>query len=180
MTLQEKNMKLLLRASATAALLALGLASALAQDNGPSVEGVPTAIAIEGAQAAISACAAHGAHISVLVVDGAGLPIAMVSDNGASALTQRLVMSKARIAAKLKMSSAEAATRYKSDDQLMFKLVMDPQMGIPLPGGLPIMVNGESRSAIAVSGASGGLHDEQCTQPGLEKIQQLLAQKAAK
>jgi hypothetical protein len=31
-----------------------------------------------------------------------------------------------------------------------------------------------------VSGASGGLHDEQCTQPGLEKIQQLLAQKAAK
>ncbi len=153
------------------------MAPAQAQENGPTVQGIPTAIALEGAQAALSVCAAHGAHITVLVVDGAGLPIAMVSDNGASALTQRLVVSKARIAAKLKMSSAEAATRYKSDDQLMFQLVMDPQMGIPLPGGLPIMVNGASLGAIAVSGASGGLHDEQCTQPGLEKIQQLLAQK---
>ena len=175
-------MKLLIRSSALclAASLGLGTASAFAQDSGPTVAGVPTAVAIEGAEAAISACAAHGAHISVLVVDGAGLPIAMVSDNGASALTQRLVMSKARIAAKLKMSSAEAAARYKSDDQLMFQLVMDPQMGIPLPGGLPIMVNGVSQGAIAVSGASGGLHDEQCTQPGLDKIQQLLARKTTK
>jgi uncharacterized protein GlcG (DUF336 family) len=101
----------------------------------------------------------------------------MLSDNGASALTQRLAASKARIAAKLKMSSAEAASRYKSDDQLMFQLVMDPQMGIPLPGGLPIMVNGVSQGAVAVSGAAGGLHDEQCTQPGLDRIQQLLAAK---
>ena len=158
------------------AVLALMLVAipASAQDTGPAVHGIPIRIALEGAQASLAACAGHG-HITVLVVDEAGLPIVMLSDNGASALTQRLAASKARIAAKLKMSSAEAASRYKSDDQLMFQLVMDSQMGIPLPGGLPITLNGVGQGAIAVSGASGGFHDEQCTGPGLDRIQQLLA-----
>jgi uncharacterized protein GlcG (DUF336 family) len=169
-------MTYLLRRSAAFLALTLAATPAFAQDTGPAVHGIPLRIAIEGAQASVATCAGHG-HITVLVVDEAGLPIAMLSDNGASALTQRLAASKARIAAKLKMSSAEAASRYKSDDQLMFQLVMDPLMGIPLPGGLPIIVNGVSQGAIAVSGAAGGLHDEQCTQPGLDRIQQLLAAK---
>jgi uncharacterized protein GlcG (DUF336 family) len=168
-------MTYLLRRSA-ALVLTLAAGPALAQDTGPAVHGIPIRIAIEGAQASLAACAGHG-HITALVVDEAGLPIATLSDNGASALTQRLAASKARIAAKLKMSSAEAASRYKSDDQLMFQLVMDSQMGIPLPGGMPIIVSGVSQGAIAVSGAAGGFHDEQCTQPGLDRIQQLLAAK---
>jgi len=167
-------MTYLLRRSAAALALTFAVTPAFAQDTGPAVHGIPVKIALKGAQASLAACAGHG-HITILVVDEKGLPIAMLSDNGASALTQRLAAGKARIAAKLKISSAEAASRYKSDDQLMFQLVMDPQMGIPLPGGLPIMVNGVSQGAIAVSGASGGLHDEQCTQPGLDRIQQLLA-----
>jgi uncharacterized protein GlcG (DUF336 family) len=167
-------MTYLLRRSAAVLALTFAAAPVFAQDTGPAVHGIPVKIALEGAQASLAACAGHG-HITVLVVDEAGLPIAMLSDNGASALTQRLAASKARIAAKLKMSSAEAATRYKSDDQLMFQLVMDPQMGIPLPGGLPIIVSGASQGAIAVSGAAGGFHDEQCTGPGLDRIQQLLA-----
>ena len=157
-----------------AAMAVFAATPAMAQETGPVVHGIPLKIAIEGVQASMAACAGHG-HITVQVVDEAGLPLVTLSDNDASALTQRLVASKARIAARLKMSSAEAATRYKSDDQLMFQLVMDPQMGIPLPGGLPIMVNGASQGAIAVSGASGGFHDEQCTQPGLDRILQLLA-----
>jgi uncharacterized protein GlcG (DUF336 family) len=169
-------MTYLLRRSAVILSLTLIAAPAFGQDTGPAVHGIPVKIATEGAQASLAACAGHG-HITVLVVDEGGLLIAMLSDNGAIALTQRLAASKARIAAKLKMSSAEAASRYKSDDQLMFQLVMDSQMGIPLPGGLPIMVNGVSQGAIAVSGASGGFHDEQCTQPGLDRIQQLLAAK---
>ena len=167
-------MTYLLRRSAAVLALTFAAAPAFAQDTGPAVHGIPVKIALEGAQASLAACAEHG-HITVLVVDEAGLPIVMLSDNGASALTQRLAASKARIAAKLKMSSAEAASRYKSDDQLMFQLVMDSQMGIPLPGGLPIMVSGASQGAIAVSGAAGGFHDEQCTGPGLDRIQQLLA-----
>ena len=163
-----------LRQSAAVLALMLAVAPVSAQETGPMVHGIPIKIAIAGAEASLAACGGHG-HITVLVVDEAGLPIAMLSDNSASALTQRLVASKARIAAKLKMPSAEVASRYKSDDQLMFQLVMDPQMGIPLPGGLPIMVNGVSQGAIAVSGASGGFHDEQCTQPGLDRIQQSLA-----
>lgn len=169
-------MKHLLRPSIAvfAAALMFGVLPVMAQETGPVVHGIPLKIAVEGAEASIAACAGHG-HITVQVADETGLPLVTLSDNGASALTQRLVASKARIAAKLKMSSADAAMRYKSDDQLMFQLVMDPQMGIPLPGGLPIMVNGVAQGAIAVSGASGGLHDEQCTQPGLDRIQQLLA-----
>src|ERR1700735_1354148 len=96
----------LLRRSACVLALTFAAAPVFAQDTGPTVHGIPIKIAIEGAQASLAACAGHG-HITVLVVDEAGLPIAMLSDNGAIALTQRLAASKARMAAKLQMSSAE-------------------------------------------------------------------------
>lgn len=153
---------------------ALTTAPALAQDNAPRVKGIPAALALEAAQAAQALCASHGNTTTALVVDQAGLPIVMLSANGAGALGQRLVTAKANIAAKLKMSSAEAARRYKTEDPILFQLALDPAMGIPLPGGLPLLAQGEIQGAIAVSGASKEVNDEQCAQAGLDKIKDRL------
>jgi uncharacterized protein GlcG (DUF336 family) len=147
---------------------------AVAQDNAPRVRGIPAALAVEAAQAAQALCAAHGNNTTALVVDAAGLPIVMLSANGAGALGQRLVAAKANIAAKLKMSSAEAARRYKTEDAILFQLASDPGMGIPLAGGLPIAMRGEAQGAIAVSGASKEVSDEQCAQAGFDKIKDRL------
>src|SRR5690349_14667408 len=101
---------------------AFGLvAPALAQDNAPRVRGISAALAVEAAEAAQALCAQHGNTTTALVVDQAGLPIAMLSANGAGALGQRLVTAKANIAAKLKISSAEAARRYKIEDPMLFQ-----------------------------------------------------------
>ena len=173
---EKKNMTHLLRRSAAAIVLVLAASPAFAQqDTSPTVHGIPIKIAIEGAQTALATCAGRG-HITVIVVDEMGFPIVMLSDNGAHTNTQRLGPIKARIAAKLRMPSSEAASRYKTDDQLMFQLVLDAQLGIPLPGGLPIMIKGVSQGGIAVSGSAGN-QDERCAQPGLDRIQQLLATK---
>ena len=144
--------------------------SALAQDNAPRVHGIASALALEAAEAAQAFCAAHGNTTTALVVDQAGLPIVMLSANGAGALGQRLVTAKANIAAKMKMPSGEAARRYKTEDSILFQLVTDPAMGIPLPGGVPITAHGEIQGAIAVSGASKEVNDEQCAEAGLDKI----------
>ena len=148
--------------------------AAMAQDNAPRVRGIPFALALEGAQAAQAFCAQHGNTTTALVVDQAGLPIVMLSANGAGALGQRLVTAKANIAAKLKMPSGEAAKRYKTEDPILFQLATDPAMGIPLPGGFPIIAHGEVQGAIAVSGASKDVNDEQCAQAGLDKIKDRL------
>ena len=149
-------------------------APAAAQDNAPRVKGIATALAIEAAEAAQALCAQHGNATTALVVDQAGLPIVMLSANGAGALGQRLVTAKANIAAKLKMSSAEAARRYNTEDPILFQLALDPSMGIPLPGGFPILAHGEAMGAIAVSGASKEVNDEQCAQAGLDRIKDRL------
>ena len=157
------------------ALCALGLiAPASAQDNAPRVRGISAALALEAAEAAQAFCAAHGNTTTALVVDQAGLPIVMLSANGAGALGQRLVAAKANTAAKLKMPSGEVARRYKTDDTIMFQLALDPAMGIPLPGGFPILAHGEVMGAIAVSGASKEVNDEQCAEAGLDKIKDRL------
>lgn len=160
--------------SAVLLLAALAVLPARAQDNAPRVHGIPAALAVEAAQAAQAFCAQHGNSTTALVVDQAGLPIAMLSANGAGALGQRLVTAKANIAAKLKMPSGEAAKRYKSEDAILFQLATDPAMGIPLPGGLPISMHGEAAGAIAVSGASKDVNDEQCAEAGLDRIKDRL------
>ena len=148
--------------------------AASAQDNAPRVHGIPAALALEAAETAQAFCAQHGNTTTALVVDQAGLPIVMLSANGAGALGQRLVATKANIAAKQKMPSGEAAKRYKTEDTILFQLATDPAMGIPLPGGFPILMHGEAQGAIAVSGASKEVNDEQCAEAGLDKIKDRL------
>lgn len=139
----------------------------------PHGHGVSTDLAIEAVQAALATCASQGTKVTALMIDSEGVPIALVSaDSGV--LTERLVASKARVALKTKMTSAEAQARAKTDPDFLATLMADPYAGAPFQGGLPVMMNGEIAGAFAVGGASSGAQDETCAKAGLAKIQDRL------
>jgi uncharacterized protein GlcG (DUF336 family) len=133
--------------------------------------GISTALAIEGAQAAIATCLGNGYKVTALIVDSAGVPIAMISGDGAAAITQRIAMGKAQSVLKYKMSSGQVAAKAAADPAFMAQLTADTAIGTPRQGALPILVGSDLVGAFAVSGAPGGDKDEVCTTAGLGKIQ---------
>jgi uncharacterized protein GlcG (DUF336 family) len=136
--------------------------------------GISTALAIEGAQVAIATCLGNTYKVTAMIVDSAGVPIAMISGDGAAAITQRIAMGKAQSVLKYKMSSGEVAAKAASDPAFMAQVVADPLIGTPRQGAIPIMVSGALVGAFAVSGAPGGDKDEPCAKAGLAKIQDRL------
>jgi uncharacterized protein GlcG (DUF336 family) len=136
--------------------------------------GIPTALAIEGAQTAIATCLGNTYKVTALIVDSGGVPIEMISGDGAAAITQRIAMGKAQSVLKYKMSSGEVAAKAGTDAAFMAQVVADPLIGTPRQGSIPIMVGGELVGAFAVSGAPGGDKDEVCAKAGLAKIQDRL------
>lgn len=137
----------------------------------PRARGIQTALAVEAADTAIATCTAQGLKVTALVIDSAGTPIALISGDGAAAITQRIASGKATTALKMKMTSGEAAERAKTDQAFMAQLMADPAMGTPRQGGVPILAGNEVIGAIAVSGAPSGAQDEPCAKAGLAKIQ---------
>lgn len=127
----------------------------------PRARGIPTALAVEAAQTANATCIANGNKTTTIVVDSEGIPIAMVSNDGAAAITQRIAMGKAMISLKTKGASADAA---KADPAVMASL------GVARPGGLPLMVGSDVVGAIAVSGSPSGAADVVCAKAAIDKI----------
>lgn len=136
----------------------------------PRAVGIPSALAVEAAQVSNAACRAVGLKTTALIVDSVGAPIAMISDDEAAQLTQRLASGKAVTAVKLRMSSMEARKKGETDAAFKAKLVADPTMGPPRGGAFPIIVGGKTLGAIAVSGAPTGAEDEPCAKVGLALI----------
>ena len=124
--------------------------------------GIPAALAVEAAEAANATCKANGNKTTTVIIDSEGVPIAMVSDDGAAAITQRIAMGKAMISLKTKGASADGA---KADPAVMGPL------GVPRPGGFPILAGADLVGAIAVSGSPSGGADEVCAKAAMAKIQ---------
>ena len=125
------------------------------------LRGIASALAVEAAQVANAACRQAGSKTTTIVVDTEGVPIAMISDDAAAAITQRIAMGKAMIALKTKGPSADGA---KADAAVMAPL------GVARPGGFPVMAGNEVAGAIGVSGSPTGQADEVCAKAGLAKI----------
>lgn len=138
-------------------------------------EGIPSALAVEAAQVAVGACAAGGLKTTALVVDSAGVPIAMISADGAAQITQRIASGKANTVAKLGVSSGEALTKTKTDPALLASLTADPKTGPPRAGAYPISLGGKVVGALAVSGSPTGAQDEPCAKAGTTLIEGRLA-----
>jgi uncharacterized protein GlcG (DUF336 family) len=134
---------------------------------GPALE--PALIA---AQTAVEACAPKGYRVSVAVVDSAGLPVVLLSGNGAAAITQSIAMGKAVSSVRNGKPSAELAQEAQTNAELAAKLAADPQQGPQRGGGIPILEGSAVVGAIGVSGAPGANFDIECAQAGLEKMAQ--------
>ena len=123
--------------------------------------GIPAALAVEAVETANATCKANGNKTTTVVIDSEGVPIAMVSDDGAAAITQRIAMGKAMISLKTKGASADGA---KADAAVMAPL------GAARPGGFPLLAGADLVGAIAVSGSPSGGADEVCAKAAIAKI----------
>ncbi len=134
-------------------------------------KGIPTALAIEGAVAANASCQASTYKTTTLVTDSVGVPIVVISNDGAAAITQRIAMTKAQAVLKYKMSSGEVLAKAGKDTALAAEIKANPMIETARPGAFPIMAGSEMVGIMSVSGAPGGDKDEVCTKAGIAKIQ---------
>ena len=134
-------------------------------------KGIPVALAIEGAVEANRVCLGNTYKTTAMITDSAGVPIVMISNDGAAAITQRIAMTKAQAVLKYKMTSGEVADKAKTDTALAAEIKANPLIETARQGAIPIMAGGEMVGVFAVSGAPGGDKDEVCAKAGLAKIQ---------
>jgi uncharacterized protein GlcG (DUF336 family) len=133
--------------------------------------GIPMALAAEGATEADRVCLGNGYKTTAMIVDSAGVPIVVISNDGAAAITQRIAMSKAQAVLKYKMTSGDVAKKAAGDPAFAAEVKGDPMIDTARQGAVPIMAGSDIVGAFAVSGAPGGDKDEVCTKAGLAKIQ---------
>jgi uncharacterized protein GlcG (DUF336 family) len=126
----------------------------------PRARGIPVAVAIEGAVAANAQCLANTYKTTAMITDSAGVPIVMIANDGAAAITQRIAMSKVQAVLKYKMTSGEVAEKAKTDAALAAEIKANPLIETARQGAVPLMV----------SGAPGGDKDEVCVRAGMAKI----------
>jgi uncharacterized protein GlcG (DUF336 family) len=132
--------------------------------------GIPTALAIEAAQAANASCQASTYRTTTLVTDSVGVPIVVVSNDGAAAITQRIAMTKAQAVLKYGTSSGEVVAKAGKDTALAAEIKSNPMIETARPGAYPIHAGSDLVAIISVSGAPGGDKDEVCAQAGIAKI----------
>jgi uncharacterized protein GlcG (DUF336 family) len=123
-----------------------------------------TALAI--ATGAADHCKAQGYTVSVAVVGREAQIVVQLRGDGAPPHTTENSYRRAYTALTYRRSSFEVEKQMRNDpgDQL-FRL----SQVIAAQGGLPIIVNGDTIGAVAVSGAPGGDKDEACAKAGLDK-----------
>ena len=143
----------------------------LKQPRPPRAHGISTALAIEAAEAANATCTANGYKTTALITDSAGVPIVLISNDGAAAITQRIAMTKAQATLKYGMTSGEVAAKAAADKAFAAEVKANPLIETARRGAIPIKAGSDLIGAFAVSGAPGGDKDEVCALAGLAKIQ---------
>jgi uncharacterized protein GlcG (DUF336 family) len=133
--------------------------------------GIPTALAIEAAVEANRVCLGNTYKTTAMITDSAGVPIVVISNDGAAAITQRIAMSKVQAVLKYHMTSGDVAKKAASDPAFKAEVAANPLIETARQGAVPIMAGSDMVGVFAVSGAPGGDKDEVCVRAGLEKIQ---------
>lgn len=140
-----------------------GMLREIPRPDGPSLD-----TSIKLALAAVESCKAKGGKVSVLVTDSMGIPIVLLSGDGAGERSQLITQTKAHIVVKYRMPSGDVAKKARADPQLAKELALNPNIGIARDGGVPLMLGGELIGALAVSGLTG--QDEICAREALAKV----------
>lgn len=118
------------------------------------------------AKAAIAQCRTMGYKTSVTVVDREGLPMVMLSDDGAGLNTREGSDRKAYTAAAFRAPSAAFVKRMHDNPDSAGSIQYTRVLA--LAGGLPIKVGEDTIGAVGVSGTPG--KDDECSQAGINKV----------
>jgi uncharacterized protein GlcG (DUF336 family) len=145
-------------------------ADEMKQPRPPRAHGIPVAVAIEGAVAANAQCLANTYKTTAMITDAAGVPIVVISNDGAAAITQRIAMSKVQAVLKYKMTSGEVAAKAAADPAFAAEIKANPLIDTARQGAVPLMAGSELVGVFAASGAPGGDKDEVCVRAGIAKI----------
>jgi len=129
-------------------------------------------VALELAQAALTACRDAGYQAAIAVVDRGGAMQVMVRDRLAGPHTPESARRKAFTAISFRTGTGELAEATQAGKEAS-GIRHHPEVLI-MGGGLVIWSRGEVVGGIGVSGAPGGKADEDCAKKGLQAIQDKL------
>lgn len=121
----------------------------------PRAEGPGLQTAIDLALAAVEACDGRGHKVSALVADSIGVPVVMLSGDGAGERAQLISYTKAHTVVKYRRASGEVAEMARADPELAREIALNPNIGVARAGGFPLMNGTELIGVLAVSGAPG-------------------------
>jgi uncharacterized protein GlcG (DUF336 family) len=155
-----------------AAIVGIVVSGSLSAAETLTTHRLPSALAVEAASEAISACAKQGFHETAVVVDADGVTIVALRGDGTGAHTLDSAHDKAYTAASFKNDTLALAERAKGEDSIA------PLSKLPhvmfFGGGVAIKLADETIGAIGAAGAPGAKLDDGCARAGLEKIRDRL------
>jgi uncharacterized protein GlcG (DUF336 family) len=124
------------------------------------------ALAVEAAQVAAATCTSNGYKTTVLVADSAGVPVVLLSGDGASERTQAIAARKIATLLSYEATNGDAASKAGTD--------ADSKASMPRQGALLLKAGGDTIGVISVSGAPGADKDEVCSQAAVDKVKDRL------
>jgi len=122
-------------------------------------------------EGAIAACNARGYATSAVVVDRDGDTLVAMRGDGASPHTMENARRKAYTAMTFKQTTAEYAKKLQDPNSVAHQQVTLPNV-IAISGGVPIKVGADVIGGVGLSGSPGV--DEECVNPGLDKVKDQL------
>ncbi|MEB2847998.1 heme-binding protein [Rhizobiales bacterium RZME27] len=157
-------MKTLLIALAASALVT---APSFAKDTVQQTS-LATTLAVDIAQAAVSACTGDGYNVSAAVTDRSGVLLALVRSENAGAHTANASTQKAFTSASSRNPTSAMADNVAKNPGAAG--LADIPGFLVLAGGVPIKVGKDTIGAIGVAGAPGGNLDEVCANKAIENV----------
>jgi uncharacterized protein GlcG (DUF336 family) len=141
--------------------------SALAQDVVQQTS-LSTSLAVELAQAAVSACSTEGYNVAAAVTDRSGVLLAFVRAENAGAHTANASTAKAFTSASSRTPTSIMAENVAKN--VGAAGLVDIPGFLVLAGGVPVKAGSATVGAIGVAGAPGGNLDEACANKAIEKL----------
>src|SRR5215475_9162701 len=125
-------------------------------------KGISTALAVEAAMEANRVCLGNTYKTTAMITDSAGVPIVVISNDGAAAVTQRIAMSKVQSVLKYHMTSGEVAAKAAADPAFKAEVAANPMIDTARQGALPTMAGSEMVGVFAVCDATRADRSEVC------------------
>ena len=164
-----------LMATAALAFAVLGTAGGASAQGLVTMQKLSAPLANELVGDTVATCAQKGYAVTAVVVDLDGVRQALLRGNGAPIHTLDNAFFKAYSAASLTLARKEDSTKAVAERMGKNPATTVPQTPLPnvtyAVGGVTIIVDGKAIGGIGVSGAPGGLIDEECARTAIAKIQ---------